>query len=126
MNSIYSYSAGWRSMGYGRRGVSERDTQKAILQFLALKRVLAYRMNTGAAVYETAGKKRFVRYGNPGMADILAITTGGQCIWIEVKAAKGKQSESQIRFQREVEKRGHTYLVARSVEDLYPLLGGVK
>lgn len=97
--------------------MSERDTQKAILQFLALKRVLAYRMNTGAAVYKTAGKRRFVRYGTPGMADVVAFTPQS-VIWIEVKGPKGRQSPEQREFQKVHEKLGHIYVLARSLSDV--------
>jgi hypothetical protein len=46
----------------------ESEIQKAILQYLAARRILAWRMNTGAVKTET----RFFRFGSPGMADILA------------------------------------------------------
>jgi hypothetical protein len=39
-------------------------------------------------------------------------------IWIEVKAADGKQSELQKSFQQQVEEHGHTYILARSLEDV--------
>jgi len=39
-------------------------------------------------------------------------------LWIECKAAKGKQSELQKSFQEQVEREGHRYIVARSIEDV--------
>jgi hypothetical protein len=79
---------------------------------------------------------RYVRFGTPGMADILAFKrrkTGFLAshsievdytkdvivpVWIEVKADKGKQSPLQKSFQDQVEDEGHRYIVARSIEDV--------
>jgi len=104
--------------------VAERDTQKAILQFLALKKLWAIRLNTGAAMYQTGGKTRFVRFGSPGLADIAVFTKGGVgVIWVEVKSKTGKLSEAQREFKKQAEEHGHFYIVARDVSDLYPLFG---
>ena len=51
-----------------------------------------------------------------GMADILAF--GFQPCWIELKTDKGKQYEFQKSFQSQVEEHGHTYILARSLEDV--------
>ena len=104
--------------------MKEKDAQKQILQYLALKQIWSIRHNTGAAVIKSGNTQRFVRFGTPGLADIVAFTKGGQVIWIEVKSAKGKQSELQREFQKQAEKHGHVYILAKSVEDLYPLFGG--
>lgn len=109
------------------------------MQYLAARRVLAFRMNTGTATQQNGadGKKRFMRFGTPGMADILAFRNrsrgvddrGAWCsfeeivpIWLEVKTEKGKQSELQKNFQAMVEEHGHIYAVVRSIEDVEALL----
>jgi hypothetical protein len=113
--------------------MKESEIQRAILDYLAARHILAFRMNTGAVASEYKGKKRFMRFGTPGMADILAFQTRGidskgnwcefsQAIWIECKAAKGKQSELQRSFQAQVEEHGHRYVIARSVEDVEAVL----
>jgi hypothetical protein len=74
-------------------------------------------MNTGAAKIDG----RFMRFGTPGMADIVAYPTScavPAVIWVECKAAKGKQSELQKSFQKLVEGAGHVYIIARSVDDV--------
>ena len=94
------------------------------------KGILAFRMNTGAVHSEYKGKSRFMRFGVPGMADILAFIptyldgtlVGETPIWIEVKAPKGVQSELQKSFQKQVEDHGHRYAICRSVEDVEELL----
>jgi hypothetical protein len=100
--------------------VKEREIQASILDWLAAKKILAFRMNTGAVKME----KRFIRFGVPGMADILAFSrekSGEFTItptWIEVKTDRGTQSEYQKSFQKLVEEYGHVYVIARSIEDV--------
>jgi hypothetical protein len=119
---------------------------KAILQYLAARHVLAFRMNTLAM--PTADGRRFIKAGVPGMADVLAFPTPEKCptchdnlgcyddfgeavscgqlltipLWIEAKAVKGKQSELQKSFQAQVEAEGHRYIIARSIEDVEAVL----
>lgn len=111
---------------------------KAVMAYLAARRVLAFRMQSGAAVQQNAtGGKRFMRFGTLGMADVLAFphvhtgemnyTRDGEItypypLWLECKAGKGKQSEYQKSFQAQVEAEGHTYAVVRSIEDVKELL----
>jgi hypothetical protein len=107
--------------------VKESEIQRAILDYLAACGILAFRMNTGAMRGEYKGKTWFMRFGAPGMADILAFPNDKMwltphqhpVLWIEVKAEKGnKQSDLQQSFQRQVEARGHRYVVARSIDDV--------
>jgi hypothetical protein len=112
----------------------ERDIQKLILDWLAAKKIWHIRLNTGAMGGSHNGKRWFVRFGKPGMADILAVTSVVETVddytmfpkpvvaWIEVKAEKGKQSDDQKRFQEEVEREGMTYILARSLEDVTEIL----
>jgi len=118
--------------------MSESQIQRTILDLLAAKHVFALRMQVGAISAEHNGKKRFMRFGEPGQADILAfpkvmvrdLTRGGlgqaypeaRIVWIEVKAEKGKQSELQKSFQQKVESEGHRYILARSVDDVLEVL----
>ena len=102
----------------------ESEIQRAILDYLAAKHILAFRMQVGAVKADT----RFFRFGTPGMADVLAFPWyQGTCkcgtlhhqihpTWIELKTATGKQSELQKSFERQVTEQGHRYIVARSVD----------
>jgi len=103
--------------------VSEAQTQRLILDWLAAKGILAFRMQSGATISSYKGKTRMFRYGTPGMADILAFTRQTEHepslpIWIEVKAPKGKQSDLQKSFEKQVAAEGHNYIVATSLEDV--------
>ena len=95
----------------------EGQVLQAVLQWLTAERILAFRMNTGAAKIDG----RFMRFGTPGMADIVAYPTScavPAVVWVECKAARGKQSELQKSFQKLVEAAGHAYLIVRSVDDV--------
>ncbi len=108
----------------------EALTQKLILDWLAANHVLAYRMNTGAGKFSNAdGKERFMKFGVPGMADILAFPRNNRIVWsnydhsketqvcwIEVKAPKGKQSDLQKSFQAQVQECGHMYILAYDLD----------
>lgn len=48
-----------------------------------------------------------------GVAD-LYVTGRGVCCWIEMKAAWGKQTAEQARFQKAVEDNGGRYLLAHN------------
>lgn len=97
----------------------EADTLKAILQYLASRHLLAFRMQSGALVNP---RGRPVRFGTPGMADILCFTNT-QTLWVECKSAVGKQSLEQKQFQQRVEERGHKYVICRSLDDVTKLVG---
>lgn len=103
--------------------------QAAILDWLAAKHILAFRMNSGAMFGEYKGKRWAVRFGTPGMADILAFDDWEPALpsahlrlivptWIECKALKGMQSEDQKSFENLVKSYGHRYIVAKSIDDV--------
>ena len=103
--------------------MKESQVLATIMEGLAAKRIWRKRMNSGATVSSYKGKTRMVRFGEPGMADILAwigpqMGKLGNLVWIEVKNEKGRMSDHQTAFMREVRKQGHDYLLARSWEDV--------
>lgn len=107
--------------------MKESEIQRCILDYLATKGVLAFRMNTGAMAAQHNGRQRFMRFGIPGMADILAFEetipfSSTHPVWIEVKSITGKQSELQKSFEKQVKDHGHTYILARSVGDVISYL----
>jgi len=55
-----------------------------------------------------------------GLSD-LTVVKDGRTIWLEVKTAKGKQSEYQQKFQADIEEHGGKYVIARSVDDVVGL-----
>ena len=51
-----------------------------------------------------------------GVADLVIVGNGGKVLFVEMKAGKNKQEDSQILFQNKVEKLGHKYIICRSKE----------
>lgn len=72
-----------------------------------------FRMNTGAVKH----KNRYVAFGIPGQPDIF-LFANKLFAGIEVKTATGIQSVKQKNYQRMLEKYGHKYILARSVQDV--------
>ncbi|HZP06813.1 MAG TPA: hypothetical protein VFB43_18075 [Terracidiphilus sp.] len=99
----------------------ESAVKRAILDYLTARHILAFRMQSGVSFAEYKGRQRAIPYGTPGMADLLAfpeVDGRPHPLWIECKTQKGKQSELQKYFQTMVTDRGHTYIVARCIEDV--------
>lgn len=100
----------------------EGALQRLVMDYLAAEHIFSLRMNTGTAKIDN----RFVSFGLPGMADILAFPRGRmwvtksqqEILWIELKAPKGKQSPLQKSFQEKVESEGHRYVLAYSLDDV--------
>jgi hypothetical protein len=102
----------------------EGDLVKAALSYLKLRYPdgVWWRNNVGAFAGEykgrkRKGRKRFVRFGVPGMSDICGVFKG-RAIFIECKTGTGKQSDKQRTFERAVVGAGARYTIIRSLEDL--------
>lgn len=79
-----------------------------------------WRNNTG--VGRTLSGQRVIRFGLVGSADLLGILRGGRFLAVEVKTAKGRQSESQRNFQRMIEAMGGVYVLARDVQTVVDVI----
>jgi hypothetical protein len=112
---------------------TEADILRTILDGLLAMQIWHVRMNTATTILSYKGKRRAIRQGRRGMADILALPN--KCIltwevaervftplWIECKRLGEKQSEDQIAFEAEVEAQGHRYAVIHSWEELQKVL----
>ena len=65
-----------------------------------------------------AREGRFIRFGETGSGDLLALSPHGRWVEAEAKSEAGVQSAEQVARQREVERRGGVYVLFRSAEDL--------
>jgi hypothetical protein len=108
------------------RKTPESYVLRGVLDYLAVKRIFAMRMNSGA-VQDRRGIP--VRMHESGTADVMAVqqcegygayegTTKHRIWWIECKAPNGKQSPLQKDFQEKVEAEGHRYILAFGIDDL--------
>jgi hypothetical protein len=107
-----------RNMGVVLKGLIETEAgiQKAILQYGAVtKGIEMFRMNVvGIPIHGQPGKYRPA--AEKGIADIyvqLMVMGIPVSCWLEVKAKKGKQQDSQKEFEQRVE----NYYVVRSVAE---------
>ena len=89
-----------------------------ILAYLKMRRVYAWRNNTGAVKLEGRSGSRFVRYGMKGSSDILGILDDGRFLAIEVKAPTGRATPEQSCFLGEIRARGGVAFIARSAEEV--------
>ncbi len=114
----------------------ETDTVRAILQFLQLHRIPAWRVNTGAFRATYKGRERFHRFGVPGMSDIIGILPKrqhvtaqgsvladlanplGQFLAIEVKQPRKVPTPAQVAFIQTVILAGGVAFVAHSVAEV--------
>jgi hypothetical protein len=96
--------------------MSEAEIQARIAIRLGKRRdVRLWRQNTG--VGRTMDGKRVTRFGVEGGGDLSGIVLGGQRLEVEVKSARGRQSEQQQRFQQMIESFGVIYVLARSEDE---------
>lgn len=91
-------------MKRGLPGTKERDIRKVVVDYL--------RWQGWTVLYHLQGLGC-----RPGMPDLQALK-GGRCVFIELKTATGRQSDSQAAFQAEVQAAGFEYLLCRGIEDL--------
>ncbi|MCC7005018.1 MAG: hypothetical protein IT497_00060 [Ottowia sp.] len=99
---------------------SESHVLGECLDWLAIHGFFAWRNNTGCLKAED----RFVKFGQPGSADIIGLTKQGRFLAIECKngGTNARQRKKQEIFQMQVEKNGGIYILARDVKDIMKLL----
>lgn len=90
------------------------DIQKALDQ-LGIPR---WRMQAGGY----RGRTRGLPKGTPDILASPCVTIMGALfpcwLWIEVKLPKGKLSVEQVEFADKIKKRGHHWLLAKSIDDV--------
>ena len=93
--------------------MKESELQKLCTErLLKHPEVYGWRNNTGAV--KTG--KRFIKYGFPGSPDFIGLLSNGRFIGVEFKSEKGKQSENQIRLEKEILQRRGIYKVISDLE----------
>lgn len=103
---------------------TETQLVKACLQFLALRKITAWRNNSGGAkLAGHGGRGQFVRFGHKGSSDILGVLAPhGRLLACEVKKPGGKLTEHQKQFLDCVRAAGGLALVVRDVRELQAAL----
>lgn len=99
----------------------ETDIQRAICDYLALRRHFFWR-NNNTPVFDTqrGAFRALPKYTLKGLPDIELIKDS--CwVGLEVKSMKGTQSPEQKEFERRCKENGVEYYVVRSVDDVQRL-----
>jgi hypothetical protein len=104
---------------------SEADVQKSILAYLKYMGVRAWRQNVGAVSAEHNGRKRFVRFGERGAADVHGVLPGGRYIAVEVKKPGKKPTDAQLLWLRAIDAAGGLAFWASSVEEVQRVVTAV-
>src|SRR3990172_1638053 len=101
------------------------DLVSSVLCWLQIFRPTGYfyKTNTGGFAGEYKGKKRFVRFGVPGLADITG-TLDGRTVYVECKIPPDKPTPEQLEFRRCAERAGALYVLAYSIEDVEKAIDG--
>jgi hypothetical protein len=100
--------------------VKETDIMRQIMLALSEAGCLVWRNNVGV-LKNQAGIP--IRFGLcVGSSDLIGVAPSGQFLAIEVKAARGRATDDQLRFISAVQARGGIAGVARSPEDALLLL----
>ena len=85
--------------------ILEKDIQNQIREWLQINGWYVVRM------HQSLGSHK-------GIPDLMCYGPKGERLDIEVKTPKGKMSDHQLKYQEEIERRGHKYLIARRLEDV--------
>lgn len=105
--------------------IPEREVIRAVQNFFALNRnVRVWRRNTGAVTADYGSRRRFVRFGEPGMSDLFGIirrmtcpecgrvTRTGVHLEIECKRYGGRLTAEQKRYLEDTRRMGGVAVVA--------------
>lgn len=94
--------------------MNETTIVRSILDALTMHGYWAWRANSGSRPTEYKGKVGRIKLSPPGTPDVLVVLPGGQLAGLEAKTAKGRQTETQRRWQTRAERHGVRYAVVRS------------
>lgn len=104
--------------------MSESDLVRAVLQALTLRRVWAWRVNSGVTVIGSGKSKRVIRGAPAGSPDIMLVVPGtlGRLGAVELKTETGRLRASQQRWHDKASRMGVACGVARSVGEAMALV----
>jgi Holliday junction resolvase len=89
----------------GKPKITETDIRRQVRDYLRIKGWFCFHvLQGGVGVYR-------------GITDLIA-AKDGRVLFIELKTARGRQSEHQKKFQSDLEAAGGEYVLCRGVEDL--------
>jgi penicillin-binding protein-related factor A (putative recombinase) len=104
---------------------TEKETQKAILEFLKTIGALPIKIYNGG-IYDPKYQKYFFPYQTQkGVSDII-VCYKGRFVAIEVKSPSRKPTPDQIQFLKEVEKAGGLGFWTDDIDDVINFFNNLK
>lgn len=103
---------------------NETALVRAVLDYLEIRGIWAWRQNSGAFEGEYKGKKRFMRFGIKGMSDILGVMPDGRFLAIECKVKPNKPTPDQLEFLGNVKRRGGVACLCWNIDDVMDAING--
>ncbi len=88
----------------GKPKITETDIRRQVRDYLLIKGWFCFHILQGLGAYR-------------GISDLIAVK-GGRVLFVELKTARGRQSEYQKVFQADLEAAGGEYILCRGIEDL--------
>ena len=89
----------------GKPKITETDIRRQVRDYLRIKGWFCFHvLQGGVGVYR-------------GITDLIA-AKDGRVLFIELKTARGRQSEHQKKFQADLEAAGGEYVLCRGVDEL--------
>lgn len=101
-----------------RRTTPEGALLRTILDGLAAHRIPRWRIGVGA--FKVG--ERYVKMGDAGLPDIVALVPGAGVLFIEVKSPAGRLTAEQRAFQGACGGAGVAHILARSWKDVSDVL----
>lgn len=84
--------------------LTETDIRGQVRDYLRIRGWFCFHVLQGLGAYK-------------GISDLIAVKNG-RVLFVELKTARGSQSDYQKAFQSDLEAAGGTYVLCRGVEDL--------
>lgn len=110
---------------YRKTSISEHYIQVLVLRYLeqcAVADAYWFAIPNAARRSMALAAKMRAEGMKSGVADICIMLAQGRTIWLELKKAKGRQTDTQVEFQEICRKLGHTYLLAHSLDEAITVL----
>ena len=108
------------------RNVTEQAVQKAIIDYLKLKKFLVFKHRNVGIFKQATNTYIPLPVGEKGISDVIGCSPQGTFVAVEVKKPGGKASPDQLRFLEEVRQRGGIGILAFSLDDVIGKVGDTR
>lgn len=97
-----------------RTSVPESVIQERLLLALQARGIFAFPIPNHGKKAKGRNRYNIVQRGHVnGVPDVAIVLPRGGMLWVELKSAKGTQSDDQKKIEARLTALGHTYLLAR-------------